>query len=65
MINDAGKTEFCLRKTYHLEKFSCKAEEDLMSATMKLDDLMAGLEEFLNTPPTKKSKVGYLISPWD
>ena len=28
-----------------------------MSATMKLDELMAGLDEFLNAPPTKRKKV--------
>ena len=28
-----------------------------MSATMKLDEMMAGLEEFLNSPPAKRKKV--------
>ena len=40
--------------------FSCQAEEDLMSATMKLDEMMAGLEEFLNSPPAKRKKVYFV-----
>ena len=40
------------------EKFSCSAEEELLSATMKLDDIMSGLDEFLRAPPTKRKKVG-------
>ena len=42
------------------EIFSSQAEEDLMSATMKLDEMMAGLEEFLNSPPAKRKKVNFV-----
>ena len=44
-------------KSYSLEKFSTQAEEDLLASTMKLDELMAGLEDFLNTSPAKRQKV--------
>ena len=58
MIDDAGIYTPLFRILPNIsEKFSCSAEEDLMSATMKLDELMAGFDEFLNAPPTKKRKV--------
>ena len=44
-------------KSNYLEKFSTQAEEDLLASTMKLDELMAGLEDFLNAPAAKRQKV--------